>query len=143
MTPRKIVVHHADVIDGTNLQWGAIREYHINHNGWRDIGYHAGVELVDSRYETLIGRPWTMDGAHTVGQNNVALGICFVGDFDDAPVPSGQLVVGAKLIRTWMEMFGIPEEEVWPHRHFNATECPGDAFDMDALMDAVRRSEWQ
>ena len=138
MHPEKIIIHHADVKDGPNLQTGAIRKWHVEHNHWQDIGYHALVELIDDRYEILMGRPWWMDGAHTLGQNTVGLGLCFVGDFNEDIPTEAQLTEGAKLIRTWMDVYVIAEKDIYPHNKFNVTDCPGKNFDMDELKAIIR-----
>ena len=52
----KIIIHHSAGPDSKIQNWGQIRRYHIDHNGWRDIGYHYGIELVGYDYEILLGR---------------------------------------------------------------------------------------
>ncbi len=140
--PSQIIVHHSDSADTGNVSWLQIKKWHTtpppNGNGWSDIGYHAGVELVESSglssYEILYGRPWYKQGAHCLGQNDKSLGICFVGDFDIAPPPEAQLICGAELIKLWMMMFEIDKSKIFPHKFFNATNCPGKYFSMDKLL---------
>ena len=132
-TPDKIIIHHAGVKDGPTVEWGAIRKWHKEHNGWLDIGYHAGCELVGDHYEVLYGRPWTMEGAHCVGQNARSLGFCMVGDFSaDAP-PNLQLLAAASFLREWLRLYDIPRSEIYPHKYFNSTDCPGAAFNLEVL----------
>lgn len=139
LLPTEIVVHHSDTLDGPEVSWGAIRKWHVEHNGWRDIGYHAGCELVGDRYEILMGRAWNEEGAHVVGHNRLALGFCFVGDFTKTPPPPTQLTSGAKLLRYWMWLFSIPIERVYPHKALNPdlTECPGAAFPWPLLHELL------
>ena len=132
VTKDRIIVHHSATLDGATFSWGAIRKHHLG-LGWQDIGYHAGVELVGDHYEAMFGRPWWMDGAHTLGQNERALGICFVGNFDDAPCPDAQLAAGAAVIGTWMRLYAIPVSEIYPHSRFQNKTCPGKRFDMARL----------
>ena len=132
MRKDRIIVHHSATADGATFSWGAIRKYHLG-LGWRDIGYHGGVELVGYHYEAMFGRDWDTDGAHTLGQNERALGICFVGNFDDAPCPDAQLETGAVVIRTWMRLYGIPASEVYSHSRFQNKTCPGTRFDLERL----------
>ena len=134
----EIAVHHSGTDDGPALNWDAIRHYHKDHNGWRDVGYNAGVELVGASYEVLMGRPTYMTGAHTIGHNTTALGICFVGNFNNGVPPVGQLEAGVKKIKEWMETYNIPKENVFPHKKYNDTDCPGDLFPMDKLMELLR-----
>jgi len=143
MTPTKIIIHHSDTRDDKFLSWGAIRYHHVIELGWHDIGYHAGVELVQSgdhlNYEILIGRMWDVDGAHTIGQNTSSLGICFVGDYDEFPPPDDIIISGAKLIKLWMKLFNISINQIYAHRDFNNTDCPGKKFDINVLKGWLTR----
>ena len=130
----EIVVHHSGTDDGPALNWDAIRRYHIDHNKWLDIGYNAGVELIGASYEVLMGRPTYMTGAHTIGHNTTALGICFVGNFTKGVPPDGQLEAGAKKIKEWVETYNIPKGNIFPHRTLNSTDCPGMMFPWSKLI---------
>jgi hypothetical protein len=142
MRPSKIVVHHSLTEDSGTVSWGAIRLYHTSNKGWSDIGYHAGVEKVKSgRYpyiEVLLGRPWHVPGAHTIGQNSESLGICFVGNYDlEAPLRD-VLVAGGRLINMWMRIFDIPSSEIYRHSDFASYKsCPGSMFDMTRLREFI------
>lgn len=58
-----------------------IRDWHINKNGWSDIGYH----YVNRRNGLIeIGRPIEVAGAHVKGHNYDSIGICMVGGVNDA-----------------------------------------------------------
>jgi hypothetical protein len=138
MTPNKVLVHCSATKDSGTVSWGAIRYYHTIVLGWRDIGYHAGVERVKSGdheyYEILMGRMWDEQGAHEPEANADSLGICFVGDFDNEAPTLGQLIVGAKQIAYWMRLFGISKDRVYGHNFFNPSKsCPGRLFNMDTL----------
>jgi len=53
--------------------------------GWNDIAYSFLVCEDGRVYE---GRGWNVEGAHTLGYNTIALGICFIGEFTkDVPLP--------------------------------------------------------
>ena len=137
MIPKKIIVHHSLTKDDETVSWGAIRRYHINALGWVDIGYHAGVELIksggQSRHEALLGRSWNIQGAHTFGQNDDSLGICFVGNYD-LEEPFGEMLeMGAKVIRMWLWLFAISPYEVYGHNQFSDKSCPGEKFNMGRL----------
>lgn len=149
MVPNKIIVHHSFTKDSGTVSWLAIRKYHMTPEAqggpvggpWKDIGYHAGIELVQtgdiSSYEILMGRPWDMPGAHTVGENSVSLGVCFVGNYDEVEPPKEILVVGAKLLRFWLLMFGLTPSDIYRHSQFNPKSCPGTKFDMKRLIDLI------
>ena len=146
MTPQFVIVHHSLTRDSGTVSWGAIRRYHTNVNGWQDIGYHAGVELTKAggveSFETLVGRPWDMNGAHCKhdGMNQKALGVCLVGDFDGTTVPAGQIDRAVDLVAMWCRMHQIPVDNVHGHRdHHPQKTCPGDLFDMPDFRDRVAR----
>jgi len=113
-----IMLHHSLTKDGATVSWQAIRRYHVETLGWKDIGYHFGIELIGSPspppspargegvlggYEILVGRPLDMEGAHCAaqGMNQKALGICFVGNFDEGPVPAQQWEKGVPIGILW------------------------------------------
>jgi hypothetical protein len=137
-SPSKIIIHHSACGDTSSLEWNAIRRWHIDHNGWDDIGYHQGIELIGTTYESIFGRPWDHVGAHTIGQNGVSLGLCLIGNFSLAEPPRAQLIAAAAFVSFWMRHYQIPLTEIWPHSHFNATECPGTKFPWDNFIDLVK-----
>jgi hypothetical protein len=131
MIPTKIIIHHSLTKDSGTVSWGAIREFHVKENGWNNIGYHAGVELINNHYEILIGRPWDEMGAHTKGYNSDSLGVCLVGNFDEEKPSDAILYSGSQLIKYWMRTFHISVTNVYGHHDFNKDKsCPGTKFDM-------------
>lgn len=136
---KRILVHHSAAPDKAGyLDFDGIRRHHIETNGWADIGYHFIVEHVGTGYRAIAARPLTESGAHCPGQNSVAIGVCFVGNFMDSPPPHEQLVEGSKLIAGLCLLAGIDPVEIEPHKKFRSTECPGDKFPMDELRTMVR-----
>lgn len=136
--PEIIIIHHSLTKDGATVSWNAIRRYHIETLGMKDIGYHAGVELVgESVYEALLGRPWDEAGAHTQGENYHSLGLCFVGNFDLEEPPMAQLIVGARVVALWMRLFSIPLGKIFPHSAFASKTCPGKHFPFSKFLSLV------
>ncbi len=130
MKVKKIIIHHSASVDGKTQNWGQIRRYHTQQRGWLDIGYHYGIELVDYDYEIMLGRFENESGAHCPGQNNEALGICVVGNFEKTPVPDEQWGKTLKLVRQLMKNHKLTKNDIYGHRDFKATACPGKYFDM-------------
>jgi len=128
-----IIIHHSLTKDSETISWNAIRKYHIRTKGWRDIGYHFGVELIRNSYEILYGRSLLRAGAHTTGMNINSIGICCVGDYDVIPPPERMYDKLAFLVKDLMEIFSIPVENVKGHSDYAEKSCPGDSFDMDKL----------
>ena len=145
MTPIEIIIHHSAGHDGPGNDTATIRRWDMGTppNGpadgpYRDISYNALVEQVGTDYETILGRNWTWSGAHTIGENGRSLGLCLIGDFSLTPPPQAQLAKAAKTVAMWMQIYKIPITAVFPHRHFNATACPGAAFPWDAFINLVK-----
>ena len=138
MKASKIILHHSASPDGITYNWAAIRNYHVNELGWLDIGYHAGVELVGDNYERLLGRPWDMDGAHTIGQNHLALGLCFVGNYSLYEPDDEMLLIGAGIVKTWMRLFEIPLSGIHKHNEYQNKECPGLLFPFVKFLNMCR-----
>lgn len=146
MIPRYIVVHHSKTKDSITVSWANIRHYHVHNNGWYDIGYHFGIELVGGHdgYEILVGRMQNEQGAHcrAKGMNKKSLGICFVGDYDESYVPDLMRRKGVILVKSLMEIWNIESVNVLGHRELagdNRT-CPGLKFDMDRFRKDVGHS---
>lgn len=56
-----------------------IRDWHVNGNGWRDVGYHY---VIDRKGNIQEGRNLNTIGAHVRGYNSRSIGICLIGGFD-------------------------------------------------------------
>ena len=130
MTPEQIILHHSLTADSGTVSWTAIREYHKNVLGWKDVGYHFGIEKVNGYYETIVGRNLFMQGAHCRGQNHNSIGVCFVGNFDRHEPPHEQWATGLILVSQLRKIFQIPREKVLGHNHYSQKTCPGIFFDV-------------
>jgi len=137
MKPDTIVIHHSAGTDHPVLDWPGLRRYHVQERGYRDIGYHYGLDLVGDRYEVLTGRMMNEDGAHCTGMNSRAIGICFVGNFEEMPVPAEQWRLGVRLVTALCEDLGIPITRVLGHRECKATACPGKLFVLERFRQEV------
>jgi len=131
-----IVIHHSLTEDSRTMSWNAIRKYHKNANGWRDIGYHFGIERIDRSYEILMGRMLTDTGAHCkeMGMNRVGIGVCFVGNYDYLEPSIDMVYEGAKLCACMCELFNIKVENIIGHSSLATYKsCPGKMFPLELL----------
>ena len=150
MIPKYIVIHHSLTEDGKTVSWGAIRKYHMEVRGWRECGYHFGIELIGDHYEILMGRMPDQMGAHALEaqMNYRSLGICAVGDFDKIIPPDDILRKLEELVNWLMYEFKIPKDNVIGHRDvglmakYDWTKgqyktCPGKLFPLDKFKERL------
>ncbi|MEM8953777.1 MAG: peptidoglycan recognition family protein [Verrucomicrobiota bacterium] len=117
--------------------------YHRNVKGMRNgLAYHfvIGNGTYSGDGEVEVGERWIeqMAGGHmrSSAQNEVALGICLVGDFDKSPVHTAQLKALDELIDYLQGKTGVLA--VTTHREVKTgpTTCPGRYFPRSLLADA-------
>jgi hypothetical protein len=150
MSWEHVIVHHTAGKDSETIDTEAIRRFHVEGRGWRDVGYHFLVEKIGDRYHAIVGRPLDMPGAHAPGWNTKALGVALVGDFTETGPPQEQLECAARLVASLVKAFGMigVVADEWPltlenlaviaHRQTKATACPGDAFPWPLFVEMVR-----
>ncbi|QEK13735.1 N-acetylmuramoyl-L-alanine amidase (plasmid) [Crassaminicella thermophila] len=124
--PNKIILHHSATDGGT---FESIRRYHIEHNGWRDIGYHY---LITKDGVLHKGRDEKDTGAHTKGENTTSIGICLVGNFDRYEPNKKQLDTLYKLLEDIFDRYG--KMPIYPHSKFAPKTCPGTQFPLDEVI---------
>ena len=96
----------------------SIQNYHMDSQGWSDVGYNFLVDKDGKIYE---GRGWLVVGAHAAPRNTQGIGVCFIGS-DNMTTAAKRAVValydeanrraGRTLVRKG-------------HRDINSTSCPG------------------
>ena len=58
-----------------------IRRWHVEENGWRDIGYHF---IIDRNGDIVKGRPIEQAGAHARNHNANSISSCLIGGWGGA-----------------------------------------------------------
>lgn len=124
-----IVVHCTGTEEGKDVSVQAIRNYHVNHNGWRDIGYHYVIYRDGSLHE---GRDVNISGGHARGYNSHSIGIVYVGgcpkghldQSKDTRTPQQKATL-LRLLKDMRKMY--PNAKIVGHKDLNKTGCP--AFD--------------
>jgi hypothetical protein len=163
-TWKHIIIHHSDTEDdAARDDWEGIRRFHMSWRlggdtitearakeliaegkqgvlaPWSQIGYHWGVESVKGKIVFQKGRSLTTVGAHCIGMNSQAIGICCVGDFDKQHPSDAVYYNCAQLCVNMIKMFPeITPWEIFPHNKFASKTCPGLLFDMERLKKYVR-----
>lgn len=137
---RHLTVHHtgehlssSGIADRELLR--RIEHHHQANLGWAAIGYHLLIGRSGMIYE---GRPAHWQGAHCGGDNNRNnLGISVIGEFDaELPTPA-QLRALSQLLAERRATYRLPAREVYGHRDWKSTTCPGDA--LYAWLDDYRK----
>lgn len=135
-----IIVHCSATQSGAAFSAADIDRWH-RERGFSCIGYHYVVGL-DGKVET--GRPYTATGAHALGWNRRAVGICYIGGLDcrgqptDTRTPDQRRAL-VKLIKKLLHEHPALQR-IMGHRDVSRKACP--SFDAQAeyaplLMQAV------
>jgi N-acetylmuramoyl-L-alanine amidase len=136
-----LVIHHSWSQDRGVLDWSAIRRYHIEENGWADVAYHYGIEIVGNDWVIVTGRAEDVTGAHCVeqGMNRKSLAICMIGNFDLVPPHPRSLDLLATLCTGLCHKYDLTPDKIVPHRQFATYKtCPGKMFPMDELRKRIK-----
>jgi hypothetical protein len=79
-----LIIHHSAGINESN-NWKAvvasIFDFHVNTNGWQDIGYNWLIDPNGKVYEGRGGGE-NVRGSHMCSYNNNTMGICMLGNFE-------------------------------------------------------------
>ena len=121
----KIIVHCSATPEGRDVKTETIKDWHVNGNHWKDIGYHYVIELDGSIHK---GRDESLIGAHCSGQNEDSIGICYVGGVaKDGKTPKDTRTDAQKhsLLELLKELKAkYPNATIHGHREFAAKACP-------------------
>ena len=88
-----IVVHHSATTNDVSDYLLAVRNiylYHVNSNGWDDVGYNFLIDPNGVLYAGRDGQGTEDDnirGAHFCAKNSNTMGICLIGNYSEIPPP--------------------------------------------------------
>src|SRR5262245_46545694 len=142
--PSYIVVHHTATSNSVATTQAAayslarsIQAFHMDSNGWIDSGQNFTVSrggyAMEGRHrslETLHGGTSFVHGAH-VGAGNVnseSIGIENEGTYTSATPPDALFNKLADLCAYICDQYGIGSNQIFGHRDFMATACPGNVL---------------
>ena len=123
-----LVLHHAAASTCTIQD---VHRWHLG-NGWIGCGYHYFVRKDGSIWR---GRDEDAVGAHSSGYNDVSIGICAEGDFEQETMPDVQKQAIIELVR-WIAS-RYPNIAIKKHKDLNATLCPGKNYPFDEIVSAA------
>lgn len=147
--PKYIVVHCSDIsYKKSKSQFDSINNAHksigfpISSLGIY-VGYHAlitGEKIRRCRLDTDVGAHCNQS-VNGVSMNFQSLGVCigFDGDVEYPTEVDVQLL--KTQIRTWQDLYEIPNDRVYFHRDFRKDKtCPGSLITRDWLNSILERS---
>lgn len=135
---RFIVVHHSATTNGDAAAFDRAHRA----RGWDELGYHfvVGNGSLSRDGQLEVGSRWRKQkhGAHAKVRghpeyNQLGVGICLVGNFNNAPPGEAQMQTLARLIRGLMTRYNIPKSRVLGHGMLAPTDCPGKQFNFRDL----------
>ncbi len=136
-----LVVHHSAGAN-TAPSWSAvvnsIWNYHVNTNGWADIGYNWLIAPDGTLFQ---GRGDNVIGAHFCAQNSHTMGVCLLGTYTNVSITAEARQTLVQLL-AWKSCNRNLDPDninyhpgtqlilpvVCGHRDGCATECPGSKF---------------
>ncbi|WP_027481294.1 peptidoglycan recognition protein family protein, partial [Deinococcus pimensis] len=139
--PTRVLVHHTATPNSTDLSQAhaydlarSIQQSHFD-NGWIDSGQHFTISrggwVTEGRHGSLSaaqGGARHVVGAHCPGQNEVAVGIENEGLYSSVTPPAALYDRLVELCAWLTQQYGISPTELYGHRDFYSTECPGDVL---------------
>lgn len=135
MKVKEIILHCAATPEGKAFTAKDIDRMH-RQRGFRKIGYHYVIDL-NGKVEK--GRADNENGAHTIGHNSIALGICYIGGVaKDGKTPKDtrteqQKVALYELVNELMEKYNLTLDDVHGHYEFANKACP--SFKMEIFKE--------
>lgn len=138
----QIIVHHTASANSADTSQAhafslarGIQNMHMDGNGWIDTGQHftnsRGGWLTEGRHGSLAALQSGLvhvHGAHARTQNSVALGIENEGTYLSAGVPAALWDSLVRLCTFMVQRYLIAPGEIYGHRDFMSTQCPGDVL---------------
>lgn len=129
-----IIYHHAE---HGNCSVYDIHNWHLN-NSWSGIGYNFFVRKDGSIWE---GRPENAMGAHTLGYNDISIGICAEGKYMCETMPQVQKKALIELGIYLKNKYNINHNNIMGHRDVNSTTCPGRLFPLEEIKQAILKEK--
>lgn len=146
-TINKIILHWIGDGDSRNMDSqnfvDAIRDMHMAPpNNYIDIGYHYLIGRSGKVYD---GRPDSQSGAHCYGYNSDSLGVNLLYGTADKALTDESYKALIKLLAELCAKYNIPRDNIFGHRDFLATQCPGDFIyaKIQAIINDLKRGNFE
>ena len=134
-----IILHCSATKEGVNYTAKDIKNWHVQSNGWSDIGYHYVIDL-DGTIEK--GRDESYVGAHCSGKNSTSIGVCYIGGLDAKGKAKDTRTNEQKesmyrLVNQMLDKYKLTIKDVYGHRAFCSKDCP--CFDTETFRQEYRQ----
>lgn len=129
-----IAVHCSATKPLQDIGASEIRKWHVEDNGWSDIGYHSVIRRSGA---IELGRPLHVSGAHVKGFNSRSVGICMVGGIDDNGNPEDNFTPEQwESLEVTLDYYHLiyPGAEILGHRDFPGVSKACPSFDVAAWL---------
>lgn len=152
--PNKIIIHHTATANSTDYSQAhayalarSIQNYHMDVNGWSDTGQNFTVSrggyVMEGRHYSLSklsAGSGFVTSAHCPGQNTQGVGIENEGTYTSTTPTQALWDKLVDLCAYICSQYNIASSQIYGHRDFVATQCPGDQFyaQLGALKSAVQ-----
>nr|CAI5819937.1 unnamed protein product [Callosobruchus analis] len=129
--PPYVLIHHSATPictseDACKRSVRSIQRYHMENNGWEDIGYNFMIGGDGNIYEC---RGWGVHGAHDPRHNSKSIGICLFGNFEETKPLDAQLKALKKLISCAASTNKVTQDyRIIGHKQSKPTLCPGKSL---------------
>ena len=132
MEPRSsteyLVVHCSATKPSMDIGLREIKRWHVDDNGWRDVGYHY---IIRRNGEVELGRSNRDTGAHAAGYIHKSISLCMVGGMAEDNSAENNFTA-----QQWTALLDLvkqikvdyPEANVIGHNEISEKECP--SFDV-------------
>lgn len=145
-----IVIHHS-ATDSGSVE--SIHEEHLNRrdaegNPWLGIGYHFvignGHGMPDGTVQATFRWKEQIHGAHSGSEvfNARGIGICLIGNFEDAPPTKAQIHSLKSLAKVLAARHRINPKNLTGHASVKATACPGKHFPLNEIRQVISKPEY-
>ncbi len=149
--PDKVIVHHTGTDNVTDFSLAqafalarSMQTWGMDDQGWDDTGQHftisRGGHITEGRHSslsTLEAGTRHVESAHCKAQNRVAIGIENEGTYSTVDPLGTQYATLVDLITYICRQYGLRAYQIYGHRDFNNTLCPGDR--LYALIPQLRK----
>lgn len=159
MNIKYLIVHHTGgsdanpLSDSSNQTFEVVNAYHrdtrdkngdyLYHYGRpSSLGYYLAYHYyIDKQGKVTTARIDSEKGYHTIGYNDVSLGICLAGNFDATFPTEAQIDSLKTLLKTLLKKHVLPKTAIVPHRTFAKKSCYGrhlpDTWAQNLIQDEV------